>query len=307
MIFSNDQDLPNAVHQFLIYSDYNVGGPKFDISATKLIDSPQIAQHWRDFGKEVVEDSSARLYSAMGSGIHSRFEQANASNPDVMLEKRFMAEFPHPIEGKMPSLPYLLREPLTLSGQIDVFEFKTKTLADLKNVSAWKLVHGDYDSFERQLNIGAYLMKQNGFEVDSLEVYAFCRDWSRGRQGERDYPDQPIQIIPIHMWEEDQQLEYITERLELHFGEGEKACTPDDMWAKPGTFAVKQKGKKRALRVLPTKEKANSWISSQGLSGKESVSIEERPATYARCESYCAFGKMGVCTQFNATKDNQGG
>ena len=110
MEFSNDQQLPNALHQFLTYSDYNLGGPKFSISATKLQDSPQIAQLWREHGRDVVEDSSTRLYSSMGSGIHSRFEAANASNPHVMMEKRYLWEFPNPIEGE---------DPLILSGQID--------------------------------------------------------------------------------------------------------------------------------------------------------------------------------------------
>jgi len=291
MRFSNDQDLPGALHQFLTYNDYNLGGPKFDISATKLQDSPQIAMLWREYGKDVEEDSATRLYSTMGSGIHSRFEAANASNADVILEKRFLSEFSNPIKGK---------EPLVVSAQIDCYEVETKTLADLKTVSAWKIVNKDYRSFETQLNIGACLMRRNGWEVDKLQVYALCRDWSRGRQGERDYPSQPIQIIDIPLWTLEEQEEYILERLELHYGKGEKVCTDREMWAKAGSFAVKQKGKKRALRVLPTKDKAESWIVSQGLSDKKSVSIEERPATYVRCESYCAFGKMGVCPQYNA-------
>ena len=291
MEFTNDQQLPNALHQFLTYSDYNLGGPKFSISATKLQDSPQIAQLWREHGRDVVEDSSTRLYSSMGSGIHSRFEAANASNPQVMMEKRYLWEFPHPIEGE---------DPLILSGQIDAYDFSTNTIADLKTVSAWKIVNKDYSSFETQLNICGYLMRKNGFQVSALQVYALCRDWSRGRQRENDYPNQPIQVIDIPLWSEEEQLEYITERLEKHFGSGEKVCTDEQMWAKKGSFAVKEKSKKRALRVLPTKEKAESWIASQGLEGKKSIFIEERPATYMRCDSYCAFGKMGVCKQYNS-------
>ena len=293
MKFRNDQGLPVALHQFLTYNDYNLGGPKFDISATKLMDSTQIAKFWKEHGREVEEDSSTRLYSSMGSGIHSRFEAANASNPDVMMEKRYLAELPHPIKGN---------DPLVLSGQIDAYDFKTKTIADLKTVSAWKIVMGDYSSFEKQLNICAYLMKQNGFEVEALQVYALVRDWSKGRQGERNYPMQPIQVIDIEMWSEEEQLNYITERLSLHFGEGKKWCTDEERWMKAGSFAVKDSKKKRALRVLPTQEKADQWIASQGLADKKGISVEVRPATYMRCANYCAFGTMGVCEQFNQDK-----
>ena len=295
MKFTNDQELPGALHQFLTYNDYNLGGPKFDISATKLLDSPQIAKFWREHGRDVEEDSATRLYASMGSGIHSRFEAANASNANVLMEKRFLWEFAHPIEGN---------DPLVVSGQIDVYDFTTKTLADLKTVSAWKLVMKDYDSFEKQLNVCAYLMKQNGFEVDALQVYALCRDWSKARQKETNYPMQPIQVIDIDLWTESQQLDYINERLELHFGEGEKVCSDKDMWKKDGSFAVKDKSKKRALRVLPTQEQADSWIAANGLTDKKGISVEVRPATYARCENYCAFGTMGVCAQFNNLKEN---
>ena len=296
MKFTNDQGLPGALHQFLTYNDYNLGGPKFDISATKLMDSPQIAAFWKEHGRDVEEDSATRLYASMGSGIHSRFETANASNANVLMEKRFLSEFSHPVDGN---------DPLVVSGQIDCYDFETKTLADLKTVSSWKIVHGDYESFEKQLNICAYLMKQNGFKVDALQVYALCRDWSKGRQGERNYPMQPIQVIDIDLWTESQQLDYITERLAMHFGEGEKSCSDGERWMKPGSFAVKDKSKKRALRVLPTQEQADSWIAANGLTDKKGISVEVRPATYARCENYCAFGAMGVCAQYNNMQEEK--
>ncbi len=315
MDFSNDRQFPSEVQQFLTWSDYNMGGQRFDISATKLLDSPQIAAFWKEFGKVLVEDSAGRVYASMGSGIHSRFEAANASNPDVMCEKRFMAEFPHPLDRDpficgtpfiksgvpIPDTSDWEKDPLVVSGQIDSYNFKTKTLADLKTVSAWKIVKQDYSSFEKQLNICALLMAKNGFTVEKLQVYALIRDWSRGRVGEKDYPNSNIQIIDIPMWDEQEQEDYITERLKLHFGDGEKTCSDSERWARPGSFAVKQTSKKRALRVLPTREKIDSWLLSQGHEvGKKGISIEERPATYARCADYCSFKQW--CNQYQEDK-----
>ena len=91
MQFTNKADLPKPVENFLKFSDYNASGVKFDISATRLIDSPNIAKLWSEHGKEVSEDVSDRLWSAVGSGIHKRFEDANSWDPDVIMEKRFVS------------------------------------------------------------------------------------------------------------------------------------------------------------------------------------------------------------------------
>lgn len=283
MEFTNKADLPKPVENFLKYSDYNSSGVKFDISATRLIDSPQIAQLWSEHGKEVTEDVSDRLWSAVGSGIHKRFEDANSWDPDVIMEKRFVSE----IEGKL------------VSAQIDALHVSTKTLLDLKTTSAWKVVNKDYDKYEKQMQIQAYLAGLHGYEVEKLQVVIICRDWSKARSGEPNYPNTPIQIVDIPLWSKEEQERYIKERLRLHFGDGEKTCTDEDRWARPESFAIKVKGKKRALRVLPTMKSALVYAADNNLADSK-FSIEERPATYTRCESYCAVSKW--CSQFNATK-----
>ena len=294
MNFSNAQGLPKALENMLTYSDYNSSGAKFDISATKLIDSPQIAGFWKEFGKDVTEDCADRLWSSAGSGIHSRLEIANASDADIICEKRFIGEEPHPVTG----------EPLKISAQLDVMDLTNNTIADLKTCSAWKLVMGEHSQWEAQLNVQAYLARKAGWQDDSVVIYALLRDWSKARVREDNYPNTPLQVVDIDLWSFEEQQQYVTERLALHFGDGEKQCTDAERWARPGSYAVMQKGKKRALRVLPTKEKALSWIASQGLADDSKVSIEHRPATYTRCESFCPFGKMGVCQQYReATGD----
>jgi hypothetical protein len=283
MQFTNKADLPKPVENFLKFSDYNASGVKFDISATRLIDSPNIAKLWSEHGKEVSEDVSDRLWSAVGSGIHKRFEDANSWDPDVIMEKRFVSE----INGKL------------VSAQIDALHVSEKTLLDLKTTSAWKVVNKDYDKYEKQMNIQAHLAGLHGYEVEKIQVVIICRDWSKARSGELNYPNTPIQIVDLDLWTKKEQALYIRERLELHFGDGEKTCTDEDRWARPESFAVKVKGKKRALRVLPTMESALLYAADNNLADSK-YSIEERPATYTRCESYCAVSKW--CSQFNATK-----
>lgn len=282
MEFTNKAGLPKAIANFLKYNDYNSSGAKFDISATKLIDSPQVAELWKEHGKEVVEDVSDRLWSAVGSGIHSRLELANANDPDIIMEKRFI----HEIGGKL------------VSAQIDVLDIPTKTLIDLKTTSAWKVVNQDFDKYEAQLNIQAYLARLSGWDIETIQACVICRDWSKMRSSEPNYPNTPIQIIDLPLWSRKEQLDYINKRLLAHTAPGAKWCTDEERWAKPATYAVKQKGKKRALRVLHTKEDALRYVASKGLTGSD-VRIDERPATYTRCESFCAVSKW--CKQHNAT------
>jgi hypothetical protein len=283
MEFTNKAGLPKCMVNFLKYSDYNSSGARFDISATRLIDSPQVAALWKEHGKEVVEDVSDRLWSAVGSGIHARLEVANASDPDIIMEKRFI----HEVGGKL------------VSAQIDVLDIPGKTLIDLKTTSAWKVVNQDFSSYTQQINIQAYLAHLSGWTIEKIQAAVICRDWSRMRSGDKGYPNAPIQIIDLDLWTTAQQEQFILDRLDVHFSDDPKSCTDDERWAKAATWAVKKKGRKSALRVLPTEQKALSWIASGGHTGKD-ISIEERPATYMRCASYCAVSDW--CPQWNGGK-----
>jgi len=296
MKFTNHQGFPKALENMLAYSDYNSSGARFDISATKLLGSSLIAELWRKHGKEVEQDVGDNIWSSAGSGIHSRLEVANANDPNIICEKRFMGVELHPIT----------KESLTISAQIDVLDLTTNTLADLKSCSAWKLVMGSDTDWTNQLNIQAYLARKSGWVIDHVVVYALARDWARFKAGEKDYPLGPLTVVPLKLWSYEQQKEYVTERLAEHFGDREKRCTDVERWMKAGSFAVKDKTKKRALRVagLDTKAKAVSWIKSQGLDGNDSIFIEERPKKYTRCDDFCAFGKQGLCPQLEQERIN---
>jgi hypothetical protein len=282
MKLTNKADLPQAVFNLLSFSDYNKHGAEFDISATKLIDSPQVSQLWKEHWREVEEDASDRLWSVVGSAIHARLEEANANDPSVVMEKRFIQE----INGKR------------VSAQIDVYDMTTKTLIDLKTTSAWKVVHQDFQKYEQQLNIQACLARMSGYEVERLQVCVICRDWSKAKSTESNYPNTPIQIIDLELWDHSDQIAFIDKRLRIHYDDGPKTCTDSDRWATEESFAVMKSGRKRAMRVLPTKDKALRYAAAQNLTASE-FSIEHRPAVYTRCKSFCAVSRW--CPQFNAT------
>lgn len=287
MEFTNKRNFPRGIKNFLEYNDYTAGA-RTDISVTKLIGSPLVAALWREYGREVIEDNADRTWSQVGSGIHSRFEAANATDSHMLMEKRFFASIDVPFQEK----------PITLSGQIDAFDMTSLTLADVKTSGVYKVLLGDTEDWENQLNVNRYLMHMNGFDVSNLEIWSLAKDWSKARAKEDDYPDHPISVIPIHMWELEQTREYIFERLELHFGDTDPQCTDKDRWARPAKFAVMKTGRKSALRLLDSKEAAESWVKSQAANQK-GISIVERPAQYVRCDGYCPFKSMGVCPNYS--------
>ena len=67
-------------------------------------------------------------------------------------------------------------------------------------------------------------------------------------------------------------------------------CTAEERWAKPDTYAVMKKGRKSALRLLPTEEKAKEYI------GDQNLSIEFRKGVSTRCEGYCEVSQF--CKQY---------
>ena len=68
-------------------------------------------------------------------------------------------------------------------------------------------------------------------------------------------------------------------------------CSSEEMWAKPDTFAIKEKGKARAKRVLNSEEEAREYIGDN-----KNLAIEFRKGERTRCEGYCAVSEY--CDQF---------
>ena len=144
--------------------------------------------------------------------------------------------------------------------------------------------------------------------IKHLNVIAISRDWSKF-QYERsggDYPSAPVTVINIPLWSKDDQKRFIEERVLLHQeAEAEflingtlPECTDAERWKKEDTYRVIKKGRKSALRVLDSQDKADEYIASH----KESkhLSVEVEVGRYVRCESYCPVAEF--CNQYQEEK-----
>lgn len=260
MKLTNKAGLPDALVNAVRNDGYSRG--QSDISVTQLIDSPFIRHLRQQHADELTEDVSDRIWSLMGQSIHTILERANLTG---LVEQRLFVE----INGHK------------LSGQFD--HLSNGILTDWKMTSVWAVVYGKTE-WGKQLNVLAYLCRLKGLTVNSLQIVAILRDWSKSKAGKEDnYPDTQVVTIPITMWTPERQEEYVLERINAHFHDGTIPCTDDERWVKPGKFAVMKKGRKSALRLLDSKEEAEKWVIETG----EGTEIVERPATFNRCELYC--------------------
>ncbi len=74
MQITNDANLPEPLYQAIVAQQQQHSVGEADIYCTQLIDAPLIAWMWRNYGDQVVEDASDRLWALYGSIAHSILE-----------------------------------------------------------------------------------------------------------------------------------------------------------------------------------------------------------------------------------------
>ena len=136
-----------------------------------------------------------------------------------------------------------------ISGAID-YQFEDEgevDLKDYKSTSTYKITLGDHKDWERQLNVYAYLIrKAKGLKVRSASIIAVLRDWRQAEADRKpDYPQASIMEIPVTLWSDEEQDEYVEGRVRLHNAAVIEAefddlpeCSDEERWARPAQFAV---------------------------------------------------------------------
>ena len=285
MKYTNKYNIPNEIIRSLENDSYSDGGA--DFSATGLLQPPRIRMLKKIHEPKITTDVSDRIWILLGQSVHNILERANESNTESLTEQRMFVDI----------------DRYKISGQADSIAIEDKILKDYKVTSVWSVISALKDGkpeWEQQLNIYAYLYKQTfKQDISALNIIAIMRDWNKsGMLRNKDYPKCSVAVIPIPLWNEEEQLEFIRERIDKHtdaeviwdaLGELPK-CTPEERWAKPDTYAVMKKGRKSALRLLPTEEQAKEYI------GDQDLSIEFRKGVSTRCEGYCEVSQF--CNQY---------
>lgn len=275
-------------------NEYDSGGA--DYSVTTLLQPPRVVFLNKRHLHEVdlfVEDL---LHSYNGTGAHNYWQYC--------LEK-------------IPNSPYKCEERLhieilnrDISGAFDAL-LNEKILYDMKNTSVWKAMFGDKLEWTAQQNSYRYMYYlEHNKKIQSCRIVALFRDWSMRelQRSSYQYPKYPAVEYLLPLWSFEETRKHLVTRTQLMIDNENvpdddlPLCTNEDTWCKPDQVAVKTKRlKKRALRVLPTQEKADEYVSNylKAKSCKDKPSdlyFEVRPSMRIRCEKYCPVNKF--CNQY---------
>lgn len=275
MKLTNKFNIPQTFVNVLKRPEYSKG--KSHISATQLINSPKIVALTKKFEPELEQDVSDMIWSIFGSAVHKVLEHGKDENH--VVEERLHTE----IDG------------WRVSGAIDlqVINGDSVDIRDYKTVSAWAVMNEKIE-WEQQLNIYAWLVERvKKVPVASIGIVAIIRDWSR-REAARneDYPQAPIREIPISLWDMEKREAFVADRIHAHAvcefeveseGLDLPDCTPEEMWEKPTSWAIKKVGGARAKSVHWDYEEAMTELAKSG----KAYEIEVRPGSRTRCESFC--------------------
>lgn len=289
MILTNKHNLPQTFVNVIERPTYSKG--KAHLSATEIINSPQIVtlkhKHW----DEIEVDASEMVWSLFGSAVHGILEHGKGKN--------------HIVEERM----HITLDGWNLSGAIDLQEIDEDGcihIRDYKVTGAWS-VRNEKQDWHDQLNVYAWLVeKVKGKKVKSLQIIAIIRDWAaREAAAKEDYPQAPIATIDIPLWDMEKREAFVMERLNLHataYFESDSGgelppCTPEEMWEKPTSYAVKKEGGVRAKSVHETRELAEKALPPKG------YFIEVREGERTRCEKYCQVSPF--CKQYQTYKQEK--
>ncbi len=273
---TNTLNLPAAIVRAVQNDPYTEGNS--DISATKLIDAPQVVHLSRQHHDKLTVDVSERIWALLGQAVHTILERAGLREDGMVVEERLYAN----VLG------------WTISGQVDRMHVDAGKLSDYKVTTVYK--KNGSDSWTKQLNVLRWLAHQNGHEVNELEIVAIFRDWRKtDSERQADYPPAAVQVIPVPVWSFEEAEDYIYERVALHQAARKGAdvpCSDTDRWYSGTKYALMKDGGKRALRVVDSRDMLEPVA--------DGYHVQERVGEYKRCQHYCDV--RDFCAQWADTK-----
>lgn len=285
MKLTNKFNLPETFINVINRPTYSKG--EAHISVTEILNSPRIVQlkhkHWDD----IEQDASEMVWSLFGSAVHGILEHGKEDHH--IVEERIHLEFQN----------------WKISGAMDLQEVFEDGIVinDYKVTSAWAAMN-DKQEWHMQLNMYAWMVeKVKGIPVKGANIICIIRDWTRREAERKDtYPQAPIAVIPIPVKPFEEREAMVSQRLSMHslaqfahlVDDELPECTPEEMWEKPTSYALKKDGNVRAKSVHKTLEEAEMAMSN--LKDAKGYVIEVREGERTRCENFCQVSEF--CSQY---------
>jgi len=244
-------------------------------------------RHYDAISRELQEDEAL-----IGNIVHDCMSREGKKLDDCLVEYRINAK-----------ATVFGAEDVTISGAIDLYDKKTKTLYDYKTCKVATFEReksGQSNKWLYQTMSYRWLLSTKGFDVDNIVIVCFLLDYSAIKNDSSPlYPKHKIETIAYdknyfrdpetgNPEIENQWLSYFTDKLsELAFigdvTDNEiPDCTPSERF-EDEKWAIMKKGCKRATCTCKSEEEANLVLEGYG----EGYSIEHRPGNPIKCKLYC--------------------
>ena len=262
MILTNEYGAPDAFVKAIEGDPYSKGDA--DFSATELLKPPQIVRLYNEHEDTVTTDVRDEWWKLLGKGVHSVLENYGEGS----REQRFFAE----CGG------------VKISGAMDLLG-DDGAVTDYKVTSVFTIQRGLKADWEQQLNIYAWLLRQNDITATSLIIVGLCRDWIKSRaEAKADYPQSPIVPIKVPLWRPERQDDFVASRVRVHTAENTIPCTPEERWARGGYTVLGGGLKPRSFDSL---NEATNYVHIKQKPNR-TFTIKEGGTKFVRCESWCS-------------------
>ena len=279
--------IPQVIKNALSSNEYE-GAEGY--SATTLISPPQLVALERKYGKD-DKGIKGKLKSFMGTACHNALEKYAEDSSVVELRvkgevagEKVSAQFDHYVDG---------------------------VLSDHKFTSVYTYIKKDFQKYEEQLNINAYLAEdeiaitKGGdvviIHVEKLQINMFFWDWSEAKaEVDKSYPQNEWVVIDIPLWSREEQEFFITERALKHASAREledsdlPPCSDKDRWYDGTKYKCMKKGNKRSSKNCDSMEEAEEWIAKQ--KDPKLFEVDEVLGVNKFCLKYCRVSSK--CSQF---------
>lgn len=273
MKITNKYNLPKAFLE-MAQSDYQYKDKQY--SVTSMLKGNKEAILKRRYHDEIEKDVADMVWLLFGSATHKILEEQDEQ--DIELKEEY--------------IKIDIFDGYKLSGLFDLYNGETNTVIDYKTTSIWKAIYGDYEDYRKQLLIYAWMLQQIGFDCRKGQIVMFLKDWKKSQvDRKKDYPEHAVKTVEFKFTNRD--FGYIEHFIRTKFATLQKyeqmkddeipPCTQEERWQDDDTFAVKSKGRKRAHRVLDSKEEAEKWMERN----EKGDYIEHRIAEPTKCQNYC--------------------
>jgi len=254
-------------------SDYKYKEKRYSVTA--LLKPIREIMLLRRHNDEIEQDVSDMIWALFGTAVHGVLENSNKAK-HLLKEKALEVKFGD----------------YTLSGKSDLYNTASGCVVDYKVTSTFKVVKKDFEDYRLQGLMYAYMLKAIGYKVKKAQFVMILRDWQKSKaKFDKEYPQAQVHTVNFQFNENDYKFieNWLTNKFK-EIAEAEKLeddnlplCSEQERWSSGNTYAVMKNGRKTALRVLQTKEEAETYMKEKG-----GDFIDERHGEDRKCQEYCS-------------------